>query len=127
MISLYPATLLQLCIHKVFLVCAAPRPTLKDLVKVRVKSWYNLGLQLDIEDDELDTIERNHPQDWERCKRNMFKEWLRKCPQASYQQLVQAMVKSGDVSEAHCLCRKYGESCNKECHLCTWFLKECAG
>ena len=96
-----------------FLVCAAPRPTLKDLVKVRVKNWYNLGLQLDIEDDDLDTIESNRPRDQEGCKRDMFKAWLRNCPQASYWQLVQAMVESGDVSEADCLCRKYGESCDK--------------
>ena len=111
------STIQHLCIHSyddfTFLVCAAPRPTLKDLVKVRVKIWYNLGLQLDIKDDDLDTIERNRPQDQEGCKRDMFKAWLRNCRQPSYRQLVQAMVESGDVSEADCLCRKYGESCNK--------------
>jgi len=89
-------------------VFTAPRPNLKDLVDVKVKSWYKLGLKLDIKDDDLDTIESNHPRDQEVCKRDMFKAWLRNCPQPSYSQLVQALVESGDVSEANNLCRKYG-------------------
>lgn len=49
----------------------------------------------------------------------MFKAWLRNCPQASYRQLVQALVELGDVSEADNLCRKYGEPCNNyvQCDL----------
>ena len=89
----------------------APKPTLKELVKVNVNDWYDLGLQLDIEDNDLQTIERNRPQDREGCERDMFRTWLRMCPQASYRQLVQALVELGDVSEADRLCRKYGESC----------------
>jgi len=89
-------------------VFTAPRPNLKDLVELKMKSWYNLGLKLDIKHDDLDTIEGNRPRDQEGCKRDMFKEWLRNCPQASYRQLVQALVESGDVSEADNLRRKYG-------------------
>jgi len=84
---------------------------MKELVTVKVNSWYNLGLQLDIEDDDLQPIERNHPQDQERCKRDMFRTWLRMCPQASYRQLVQALVELGDVREAERLCKKHGELC----------------
>jgi len=79
---------------------------------VKVKDWYSLGLQLDIEDHDLTTIESNRRQDQEGCKRDMFKAWLRNCPQASYRQLVQALVDLGDVSEAGNLCMKYGEPCN---------------
>ena len=90
----------------------SPQPNLKDLVKVKVENWYTLGLQLDIKYDDLDTIRSNCPQDQEGCKQNMFKAWLRNCPQASHRQLVQALVALGDVSEADNLCRKYGEPHN---------------
>ena len=33
---------------------STPKPTLKELVKVKVTNWYNLGLQLD--NDELQAI-----------------------------------------------------------------------
>jgi len=100
-----------LVFHFLFLIGTAPEPTLKELVKVKVNSWYDLGLELDIADDDLQTIERNRPQDQKGCKRDMFRTWLRICPQATYRQLVQALVELGDVSEADRLCRKYGESC----------------
>ena len=90
---------------------AVPEPVLKELVTVKVKSWYNLGLQLDIDDDDLQIIESNNPQDQDVCKRAMFRTWLRICPQASYRQLVQALVALGDVREADRLCKKYGEPC----------------
>ena len=80
---------------------------------MKVKGWYNLGLELDIEDNVLQTIERNHPQDQDGCKRDMFRAWLQKCPQASYRQLVQALVELGEVSEADHLCRKHGEPCKQ--------------
>jgi len=91
---------------------AVPEPTLKELVTVKMKSWYNLGLQLDIEDDDLQTIKNDNPQDQEGCKRDMFRTWLRICPQASYRKLVQALVEVGDVREADRLRKKHGESCH---------------
>ena len=81
---------------------------------VKVKNWYSLGLQLDIKDNDLDTIESNRPQDQEGCKRDMFRTWLNNGPQASYRQLVQALDEMGDVSEADRLCKKYGESCHQQ-------------
>ena len=84
---------------------------MKELVTVKVNDWYNLGLQLDIDDDDLQTIESNHQQDQGGCKRAMFRTWLRICPQASYRQLVQALVALGDLREADRLCKKYGEPC----------------
>ena len=57
------------------------KPELKDLVLVKTTKWYNLGLQLGIEDTELDVIEENSPKDIDACKRKMFKAWLRITPQ----------------------------------------------
>ena len=86
---------------------------------MKVKSWYNLGLQLDIEDEDLETIKHDNPQDQEGCKRDMFRAWLRICPQASYRQLLQALEELGDVREAERLCKKFGELHNKWSHLST--------
>jgi len=82
---------------------------LKELVKVKVTNWYNLGLQLDIDDDELQAIGCNNPQDQDGCKRGMFRKWLKKSPQASYTQLIRALVDIGDVNEADILCKKHSE------------------
>ena len=90
---------------------AVPEPTMKELVTVKVNDWWNLGLQLDIKDGDLQTIESNNPRDENGCKRTMFRTWLRICPQASYRQLVQALVALGDLREADRLCKKYGEPC----------------
>ena len=85
------------------------KPQLKDLVLVWTTRWYNLGLQLGIEDTELDVIKENNPGDIDACKRNMFKTWLRIIPSPSYQQLVEALQAVGEISEADRLCKKYGK------------------
>ena len=78
---------------------------------MKVKRWYDLGLQLDIDDDDLQIIRCDNPQDQDDCKRDMFRTWLTICPQPSYRQLVQALVALGDLREADHLCKKYGEPC----------------
>jgi len=85
-----------------------PKPILKELVKVKVKCWYDLGLQLDVDDYDLQAIEKNNPQDQDRCKRAMFRRWLEMYPQASYSWLAQSLVELGDVREADILCKKHG-------------------
>ena len=86
------------------------KPQLKDLVLVRTTKWYNLGLQLGIEDTELDVIEENNPKDIDACKRKMFKTWLRITPSPSYHQLVEAMLELGEITEADRLCKKYSKT-----------------
>ena len=88
----------------------APTPPmkLKDLVLVQTTKWYDLGLQLGIEDTELDVIEENNPKDIDACKRKMFKAWLRITPSPSYRQLVEALQTVGEISEADRLCKKHG-------------------
>ena len=85
------------------------KPELKDLVLVQTTKWYNLGLQLGIKDTELDVIEENNPKDIDTCKRKMFKAWFRITPSPSYQHLVEALQKVGEISEADHLCKKYGK------------------
>ena len=84
-------------------------PQLKDLVLVRAVEWYDLGLQLEVENAELKVIQKNHPGDLRACRREMFEAWLRTTPNPSYQQLVEALLEVGEINEADRLCDKYGK------------------
>ena len=85
------------------------RPQLKDLVLVQTIEWYDLGLQLGIDDTELDVIEKNNRGDLRACRRNMFRAWLRITHSPSYQQLVEALMAVGEGKEADLLCKKYSK------------------
>lgn len=54
------------------------QPTLKQLLSelTEVTDWYHLGIFLDIETAELDTIQNNHPCNDQRQKTEMLKVWL---------------------------------------------------
>ena len=82
-------------------------PQLKDLILVRTVKWYELGLQLEVESHNLDVIQANNQKNVEACKREMFSKWLRITPNASYQQVVEALRVVGEISEANRLCKKY--------------------
>ena len=82
---------------------------MKDLVLIKVTEWYELGLQLGVEDAELEVIEKSNRGDFKACRRNMFRAWLRITPNPSYQQLVEALVAVGEAKAADFLCKKYGK------------------
>ena len=84
-------------------------PQLKDLVLIQTVEWYNIGLQLGVEDAELKVIQQNHPRDSEACKREMFSAWLQKASSPSYQQVVEALRAVGENREADRLCMKHGK------------------
>ena len=84
-------------------------PKLKDLVLVQTKEWYDLGLQLGVEDTDLDVIQSNNPQNLRACRREMFKAWLKMTPTPTYQQLVDALMAVGEVREADTLRKKHGK------------------
>ena len=84
-------------------------PQMKDLVLIKVSEWYELGLQLGVEDAELEEIEKNNRGDLKACRRNMFRAWLRITPDPSYQQLVEALMAVGEGKEADLLCKKYSK------------------
>ena len=82
---------------------------MKALIGTKVVDWYDLGLQLDIDDSELMTIQHMGPQDNRRCVRDMFRVWLQNSPNPTYKQLVDALVAIGQPMEAERLCIQYGE------------------
>ena len=77
---------------------------------VRAVEWYDLGLQLGVENAELKVIQKNNPGDLRACRREMFEAWLGINPSPSYQQLVEALLEVGEVNEADRLCNKYGKT-----------------
>ena len=77
------------------------RPALKLLNKhVRKDAsskWHDLGLELLEQEDEerLNEIEANNPNDVSKCCKEMFQLWLRKSPSATWNQLIQALKEVG--------------------------------
>ena len=73
------------------------RPALKLLnkhVRKEVSSkWHDLGLELLEQEDEekLNEIKTNNPSDVSECCKEMFQLWLRKCTNATWNQLIQAL------------------------------------
>ena len=59
-----------------------------------VGEWFRLGLELRLPERTLKTIEYNHPNDVETCKRKMVQEWLEQpCP--SWCSLAEALSEVG--------------------------------
>ena len=73
------------------------RPALKLLNKYVRKGvsskWHDLGLELLEQEDEekLNEIESSNPNDVSKCCKDMFQLWLRKCTNATWNQLIQAL------------------------------------
>ena len=83
-------------------------PTLRDLSLLPVPNWYLLGLQLGVNADELDVIEKNYPRDNHMCKVKMFGAWLRVDTSASYRKLARALVTVGKKNIAEAICTARG-------------------
>ena len=54
--------------------------------------WIELGLALSLNQNDLDIIDANNRHDVERCCLAMFREWLSKQPNASWETLRKALV-----------------------------------
>ena len=54
-------------------------------------NWKQLGLNLKIDDNLLNIIERDDPHDCERCYSKMLSEWLKLTPNASWKMLCNAI------------------------------------
>ena len=59
--------------------------------------WYNLGIDL-LEEDDIDmlnTIQSQHPTDFNICCTEMFQLWLSKQPKASWNRLIESLRQPG--------------------------------
>ena len=86
-----------------------PNPELKDLMHLHVSNWHRLGLALGLKSYKLDTIMRDHQGDTDSQICKMFEVWLRTQPDASYEQLINALCEVEDETVANFLCQKYGK------------------
>ena len=75
------------------------RPQLKELRGIMnsegdvITKWYDVGLELlDSDNGALDVINKNYPNDNEKCCTEMFKKWLQCRPDASWHQLAEALT-----------------------------------
>ena len=58
-----------------------------------ITKWYDVGLELlDSDNGALDVINKNYPNDNEKCCTEMFKKWLQCRPDASWHQLAEALT-----------------------------------
>ena len=76
---------------------------------LQVSDWNRLGLALDLESYDLDIIGKDHRGDTKTQTLKMFQLWLKKQPDASYEQLIKALNEVGDERVASFLCKKFGE------------------
>jgi len=71
-------------------------PSLRDLVNhVRTTNWYNLGLQLNLDDYSLQQIQADERGNQEQ-KTCMFRTWLRVCENPSWKAVVKALKDIGE-------------------------------
>ena len=76
-----------------------PQLELKDLDLIKVVNWQGVGLQLGIEDYELQKIKLDYQQHDDR-KREMFRVWLRTCTDPNYHDLIDALEVMGERNAA---------------------------
>ena len=76
-----------------------PQPELKDLDLIKLVDWQGVGLQLGIEDYELQKIKLNYQEHDDR-KREMFRAWLRTCTNPNYHDLIKALEAKGERNAA---------------------------
>ena len=82
------------------------RPELAELVEnVRTNKWHELGLQLNLEDNDLVAIRRQCHHVISECRREMFSNWLTNTTDASRKQILKAL-KTRAVSEIY-MARQY--------------------
>lgn len=81
-----------------------------------VTEWYSLGTNLGLSKDELDVIQKEDGRESVMQGRlAMLTLWYNKCPDASWPDLIKALILSTRVRLAHQLALKYGESINQFC------------
>ena len=66
--------------------------------------WRQLAIQLEVQ--EVDIIEKNHPNDVERCLEDTLKRWL-KSDKSNAEILVSALVNIGEIGHAEEIRKKY--------------------
>lgn len=72
---------------------APATPTLKTLSNElkSVNDWHSLGVKLNLNDDHLSEIGRNHGDNVKRCKNEVLGRWLKNTPTPTWEAVVEAL------------------------------------
>ena len=76
--------------------------------------WYDIGLELGIEDNKLNTIKANHagkPTQSNNCMCDVYVHWIRTEGQPTYEKLAKVLSAVGMREITLTLCAKYGTLC----------------
>ena len=86
------------------------KPKLKDINKYREldEEWYSLGIELEIDDKELDNLEEKYS-DPHRRMIKMFGVWLEKGEKPTYRKLIKALADIDKRDIAESLCTQLGK------------------
>ena len=102
-------------------------PTLRELRQLPVTKWYNLGLQLEVNQEELEKIQSKHPQNDRICQTKMFGVWVREVENPNYEKLLKALAAIGRRDIAEFVCDKEGNTTKiLEIQLCSQFFFTCS-
>ena len=83
------------------------KPTLKELVRLTINDWYNVGLQLELGEEALDKIEKSYHNSSTQ-QRKMFTLWLHSVGDPSYHTLVTALLLVNEKQAATDICTQHG-------------------
>ena len=82
---------------------------MKDLLRLSIIDWYNVGLQLDLDEVALERIDQSYP-DFNIAMRKMFTLWLHSDERPSYHTLARALYLAKERRTAADICTKYGKN-----------------
>ena len=86
------------------------KPKLKDINKYSEldDKWYSLGIELEVDDKELDYLEEKYSDPHKRLLK-MFGVWLEKGENPTYRKLIEALVEIDKKDIAQSICTKLGK------------------
>ena len=104
------------------------KPDLAELEnEVITNNWYSLGLQLKLEETDLDAIEKESTNNIQTCRRRMFSKWLNTVLHASRKQLLDALrttavaeIALAEKYETFILRKYHLSSMESQPKLCKW-------
>ena len=87
------------------------KPKLKDINKYREldDECYSLGIELEIDDKELDNLEEKYGDDLHKRLIKMFGLWLEKGGNPTYRKLIEALAEIDKKDIAQSICTKLGK------------------
>ena len=80
-------------------------------MRLKINDWYNVGLQLELEEEALDKIEKSY-HDSSTQRRKMFTLWQHSVADPSYHTLVTALLQANEEEVASNICTQHGKYLN---------------